>query len=104
MCGGLARYVRGVNRIKKGLTPSPSPAERGVLETVCLSNQVMMNGNICEPQGVSRISLPSLWGRGEGEGLFVVVCLVVLLLLFTTAPSAFLTTPLILLHSPLLYI
>ena len=59
--------------------PAPSPAERGVLETVrlsntvCLSNQVMMSVSIRELQGVSRISLPSLWGRGKGEGLFVVL-------------------------------
>ena len=87
--------------IKKSLTPLPPLLQRGgVLETVrlsntvCLSNQVMMSVSIRELQGVSRISLPSLWGRGKGEGL---------LLLSTTAPSAFLTTSLTSLHSPLSY-
>ena len=57
--------------------PAPSPAERGVQEivrlsnTVCLSNQVMMSVSIRELQGVSRISLPSLLGRGKGEGLLL---------------------------------
>ena len=84
MCGALIG--------KKSLTPSPSPAERGVLETVrlsntvCLSNQVMMSVSIRELQGVSRISLPSLWGRGKGEGLFVVVVCLVVLLLFYHCP------------------
>lgn len=89
MCGTLI----GLHKMIKSLTPSPSPAERGVLEIVRLSNQVMMSRNICEPQGVSRISLPSPFGEGSGVRLF-----------FTTAPSAFLTTSLILLRSPLLYI
>ena len=47
---------------------------------------------------------PSLWGRGKGEGLFVAVVCFGCFFYFTTAPSVFLTTPLILLHSPLLYI
>ena len=65
---------------KKVSPPAPLLQRGGVLETVrlsntvCLSNQVMMSRNIYEPQGVSRISLPSLWGRGKGEGLLEAPC------------------------------
>jgi|GEM_PF-4494915 len=70
-----------LHNIKKSLTPQPPLLQRGGVQetvrlsnTVCLSNQVMVGRNICEPQGVSRISLPSLWGRGKGEGLLVPPC------------------------------
>ena len=50
----MCRALIGLQEIKK--TPLQPPLqERGeVLETVCLSNQVMMSENICELQGVSR--------------------------------------------------
>ena len=57
MCGGFARDVRGVSTIiedDKNLPPASLSMREGVLEMVCLSNQVMMSGNICELQGVSR--------------------------------------------------
>ncbi len=70
--------------IKEKPHPQPPLLQRGGVQetvrlsntvclgnTVCLSNQVMMSRNIREPQGVSRISLPSLWGRGKGEGLLL---------------------------------
>ena len=70
MCGALM----GLHKMIKSLTPSPSPAERGVLEIVRLSNQVMMSRNICEPQGISRISLPSPFGEGLGVRLLFYHC------------------------------
>ena len=42
----------------------------GIMKSLSLTN---LFGKVCllfpDLQGVSRISLPSLWGRGKGEGL-----------------------------------
>ena len=66
MCGALI----GLQKMEKSLTPLPPLLQRGgVLEIVRLSNQVMMSRNICEPQGISRISLPSPFGEGSGVRL-----------------------------------
>ena len=73
------RMSRFLIRIKKNsLTPQPPLLQRGgVLGTVRLEIMKSLSltnlfGKVCllfpDSQGVSRISLPSLWGRGKGEG------------------------------------
>ena len=69
--------------------PYPSPKGRGVK---------------CNESNWPHPPNPSLWGRGKGEGPLVAVVCFGCFFYFTTAPSSFLTTSLILLHSPLLYI
>ena len=80
--------------LTKSLTPQPPLLQRGgVLGTVRLEIMKSLSltnlfGKVCllfpDSQGASRISLPSLWGRGKGEG--PVVSFAVLLSRFPIPP------------------